>query len=94
MADIKKDDLVNYIAEQTELTKTEVTKVIDVAFEFIAKSMAEGDKLSIPGFGKFSQSERAAREGRNPQTGETIQIKAAKVPKFTAAKALKDTVNN
>ena len=61
--------------------------------EAITNAMKEGDTLSLVGFGTFSVKERAAREGRNPQTGETIKIKASKIPSFKAGKALKDAVN-
>jgi len=86
-------DLVTKIAEDTGLTKTEAKAVIDGLFAAIAEAAVAGDEISIPGFGKFKVRASAAREGRNPSTGATIQIAASKKLGFSPAKALKDQLN-
>lgn len=88
-----KVELVNAIAEKAGLTKAEAEKALKAVIESITKAMKKGDKVSLVGFGTFSVSERAARTGKNPQTGAKIEIKASKVPKFKAGKMLKDAVN-
>lgn len=88
-----KQDLVNKVAEATDLTKKDSTSVVDATFKAIEEFLVQGEKVQLIGFGNFEVRERAARQGRNPQTGETIQIKASKVPAFKAGKALKDAVN-
>ena len=89
---MKKSDIVDSVAQKTNLTKTAVEGVIDSMIEVITKAMTKGEEVTITGFGKFSVSKRAAREGVNPQTGAKIQIAATKVPKFKAGKSLKDSV--
>ena len=88
-----KQDLVNKVAEATDLTKKDSASVVDAMFKAIEEFLVQGEKVQLIGFGNFEVRERAARQGRNPQTGETIQIKASKVPAFKAGKALKDAVN-
>lgn len=90
---MNKTELVNRIAETVDLSKAAATRALDAMFEAIAESLAQGETVAIPGFGNFSVGSRAARTGRNPQTGETIEIAAAMVVKFKAAKALKEAVN-
>ena len=88
-----KADLVNAIAEKAGLTKTDAEGAIKAFTDTITEALKKGDKVALVGFGTFSVGERAARTGKNPQTGEQISIAAAKVPKFKAGKALKDSVN-
>ena len=90
---MNKTELVAAIAEKTELTKKEAEKALKAFTDVIAEELAKGEKIQLVGFGTFEVSERAAREGRNPSTGETIKIAASKTPKFKAGKALKDQVN-
>ena len=89
---MNKADLVNLVAARTELTKTDVSQVVDAAIETIIDSVVEGKKVSILGFGSFESRERSARQGLNPKTGEKIAIPAKKVPAFTAGKMFKDRV--
>ncbi|MDQ0213701.1 DNA-binding protein HU-beta [Oikeobacillus pervagus] len=89
---MNKTDLINEVAEATELSKKDATKAVDAVFDAIQKSLANGDKVQLIGFGNFEVRERAARKGRNPQTGEEIEIAASKVPAFKPGKALKDAV--
>lgn len=90
---MNKTELISRIAEQTGYTKKDTTAVVDILCEVIKEVVASGDEVSISGFGKFSVSERAEREGRNPATGESMTIKASKSPKFKAASAFKIAVN-
>ncbi len=90
---MNKTDLINHIAESVDLTKTNAQRAVDSVLEAIVSTLTAGDQVAIPGFGTFSVGDRAARTGRNPQTGEAIQIAAAKVVKFKAGKGLKDSVN-
>lgn len=89
---MNKTDLVNTVAEKTELSKKDAAKAVDAVFETVMDSLSEGEKVQIIGFGNFEVRERKARKGRNPQTGEEIQIPASKVPAFKAGKALRDAV--
>lgn len=89
---MNKTDLVNAVAESSDLSKKDAGKAVDAVFETITDSLSNGDKVQIIGFGNFEVRDRAARKGRNPQTGEEIQIPASKVPAFRAGKALKDAV--
>ncbi|MGC4376283.1 HU family DNA-binding protein [Fictibacillus sp. Mic-4] len=89
---MNKTDLVNAVAEQTELSKKDASKAVDAVFEAITETLKEGNKVQLIGFGNFEVRERAARKGRNPQTGEEIEIAASKVPAFKPGKALKDAV--
>ena len=81
------------MAEQTNLSKKDVEAALKAFIDVVAEELKKGEKVQLVGFGTFEVSERAAREGRNPQTGETMQIKASKTPKFKAGKALKDMMN-
>lgn len=89
---MNKDMLVSSINEKTDLSKKDIELVIDTMTDVITKALQGGDKVTFTGFGTFRISDRAAREGINPQTKEKIQIPAMKVPKFTAGKALKEAV--
>ena len=90
---MNKTELVAAIAEQTELSKKDAEKALRAFTDIVADELKKGEKVQLVGFGTFEVSERAAREGRNPQTGETMEIKASKTPKFKAGKALKDMMN-
>jgi len=90
---MNKSELIEAVADAAGLTKADAGRAIDATVAAITDTLSKGDSLSLIGFGTFSISERAARTGRNPRTGEAIQIKAAKLPKFKAGKALKDAVN-
>jgi DNA-binding protein HU-beta len=85
--------LVEAVHSVLNTTKTQAEQVVDTIFENIVKTMKHGGEVSIAGFGKFSVKDRAAREARNPKTGEKVKVAASKAPKFSAAKALKDTLN-
>lgn len=89
---MNKTELIAAAAESTGLTKKDTEKVLNAALESIAAALAEGDKVQISGFGSFEVKEREARVGRNPQTGETMEIAASRIPAFKAGKALKDRV--
>ena len=91
---MNKADLVSKVAELSGLTKADADKVVDATFEAITGALKSGDEVRLVGFGSFSVSQRAASEGRNPRTGEKIQIAASKQPKFSAGKGLKDAVNS
>ena len=90
---MKKAELVEAVAEKAGLTKADATRAIDATFEVIKGVLVNGDKITVPGFGTFSVGERAAREGRNPQTGETVHIAASVSAKFKPASALKEALN-
>lgn len=90
---MKKVELVEAVAEKAGLTKADATKAIDATFEAITGALKSGDKVPLVGFGTFSVSNRAARTGRNPQTGATVQIAARNAVSFKAGSALKDSVN-
>ena len=92
MATINKTELAKTVAEETGLSAGQAKEAIEVTLEQIANELGAGNEVSLPGFGKFAISERSARMGRNPQTGETIQIAATKVPRFSAASQLKQAV--
>ena len=87
-----KQELVNDVATTTGLTKKDATAAVDAVFASIQDTLAKGDKVQLIGFGNFEVRERAARKGRNPQTGAEIKIAASKVPAFKAGKALKEAV--
>lgn len=89
---MNKTDLINSVAEAAELSKKDATKAVEAVFQSIQDTLSTGDKVSLIGFGNFEVRERAARKGRNPQTGEEIDIAASKVPAFKPGKALKDAV--
>jgi len=90
---MNKSELVSVIAEESGLTKADAAKALDATVKAITQALSNGDQVAIIGFGTFKVGDRAARTGRNPQTGATMEIPAAKVPKFTAGKALKEAVN-
>jgi DNA-binding protein HU-beta len=90
---VNKAQLIDSIADGTGISKAVAEKMLDVTIETITRTLKEGDSITIVGFGTFKVSDRAARSGRNPRTGEAIDIQAAKVPKFSAGKALKDAIN-
>ena len=89
---MNKTELVNAVAEKTGLTKKDAGKAVDALFDTVTEVLGKGDKVTLIGFGNFEVRERAARKGRNPQTGQEIDIAASKVPAFKAGKALKDAV--
>ncbi len=90
---MNKSQLVDKIADGAEISKAAAGRALDSFIEAVTEALKNGDQVALVGFGTFSVRERAARTGRNPQTGQTIQIAAAKVPSFKAGKALKDAVN-
>lgn len=90
---MNKAELVNAIAEKTELSKKDSEKALKAFIDVVTEELIKGEKIQLVGFGTFEVSERAAREGRNPQTGKTMQIAACKAPKFKAGKQLKDALN-
>lgn len=90
---MNKSDLVDAIAKSAELSKAAAARALDATVDSIKKALKKGDTVSLVGFGTFKVGKRAARNGRNPRTGATIKIKAAKVPKFSAGKGLKEAVN-
>jgi DNA-binding protein HU-beta len=90
---MNKDQLIERVAENVGISKTQATKAVKCMFDGIVNSLQEGNKVSFSGFGTFDVSSRKARTGRNPQTGEEIQIAASKVPKFKAGKAFKEAIN-
>tara|TARA_R110000824_G_scaffold3234_5_gene15266 strand:- start:21104 stop:21379 length:276 start_codon:yes stop_codon:yes gene_type:complete len=91
---VNKNDLIAEVADRTGLSKADATKAVDYVFDIITDSLKKGEEVRLVGFGTFNVSNRAATEGRNPRTGETIQIPASKQPKFKAGKGLKDAVNS
>ena len=90
---MNKTELVAAMAEQTNLSKKDAEAALKAFIDVVSEELKKGEKVKLVGFGTFEVSERAAREGRNPQTGETMEIKASKTPKFKAGKALKDMMN-
>lgn len=93
MATMNKNDLAKRVADQAGLDGGQAKLALEKTLEVIADELAKGNEVSLTGFGKFSVSERQAREGRNPSTGEAMQIAASKGAKFSAAKGLKDQLN-
>jgi len=90
---MNKAEFVGAVADAAELSKADAAGAVDAVIEVIKKALKKGDTITLVGFGTFSVRKRAARQGRNPQTGATIKIKASKNPAFKAGKALKDAVN-
>ena len=90
---MNKTELIDAMAAKTGLTKKNTEAALNAFVETVSEQLVKGDKVSLVGFGTFEVSERAEREGRNPQTGATMKIAASKAPKFKAGKALKDQVN-
>lgn len=91
---MNKSELVDAVADQAELSKNDVQRTLDAILDTITETVKRGEKVSITGFGNFEQRERAARTGRNPQTGEEMQVPASKAPAFKPGKAFKDAVNS
>ncbi|OWA37111.1 DNA-binding protein [Saccharibacillus sp. O23] len=89
---MNKSDLISQVAEASELGKKEATKAVEAVFEAISAALQNGEKVQLVGFGNFEIRERSARKGRNPQTGEEIEIPASKIPAFKPGKALKDGI--
>lgn len=89
---MNKTDLIEKVAKEADLSKAAAGRAVNAVFDGISGALSKGEDVGIVGFGTFSVSERPARQGRNPQTGKPIQIKATKVPKFKAGKNLKDSV--
>ena len=92
MAIVNKEDLARYVAARTNTDFGKAKLAVEATLEAITEQVGEGNEVRLTGFGKFSTSQRAARQGRNPQTGETIQIPAKRLPKFTAGAELKKAV--
>ena len=90
---MNKTELVAAIAEEAGLSKKDAEQALKAFTDIVAAELKKGEKIQLVGFGTFEVSERAAREGRNPQTGEAMTIEASKSPKFKAGKALKDAIN-
>ncbi len=90
---MKKSEMIEAIAENAGVSKADAERVFNATFDLFKSELADGEKVSVAGFGVFKVSERAARTGRNPQTGETIQIAASKSVSFKAGTALKDNLN-
>jgi len=89
---VNKSELIDVVAASADISKVAATRAVDAMVESITGALQKSDQVTLVGFGTFSVKERAARTGRNPQTGEAIAIKAAKIPTFKAGKALKDAV--
>lgn len=90
---MNKAELIDAVADAADLSKSSATRAVDAVLDTVTGTLQKGDSVTLVGFGTFEVRERAARAGRNPQTGETIQIKASKAPAFKAGKAFKDAVN-
>jgi nucleoid DNA-binding protein len=90
---MNKTEFVEAVAKESGLTNADARKAVEAVITTVEKSLKKGDEIALTGFGKFSVTKRAARTGRNPQTGEAVKIKASKAPKFTAGAALKTAVN-
>ncbi|HOA34091.1 MAG: HU family DNA-binding protein [Clostridiales bacterium] len=90
---MNKSDLINAVASKAELTKKDAEAAVSAVISSISEALASGESVQLVGFGTFEVRDRAAKQGRNPKTGEPITVPAAKVPAFKAGKALKDSVN-
>lgn len=90
---MNKAELIDAVADSANLSKADATRAVDAVLDSVTGALKKGEQVSLVGFGTFEVRERAARQGRNPQTGATIQIAASKAPAFKAGKALKDAVN-
>ena len=90
---MNKTELITAIAESADISNTDSEKALKAFVDVVTEELKKGEKVQLVGFGTFEVSERAAREGRNPQTGKTMKIEACKAPKFKAGKALKDAIN-
>ena len=89
---MNKSELIEAVAQSADISKAHAARAVDAMIQAITQALKEGDQVTLVGFGTFLVRERAARTGRNPRTGETINMKASKVPSFKAGKALKDAV--
>mgnify|MGYP002777406010 CR=1 FL=1 len=89
---MNKSDFVAAVADTAELSKADAGRAVDAVIDTVKKALKKGETITLVGFGTFSVRKRAARQGRNPQTGETIKIKASKTPAFKAGKGLKDAL--
>ena len=90
---MNKTELITAVAEKAEISKKDSEKALKAFIDVVTEQLKAGEKVQLVGFGTFEVSERAAREGRNPQTGKTMKIEACRAPKFKAGKALKDAIN-
>ncbi|BBH21000.1 DNA-binding protein HU 1 [Paenibacillus baekrokdamisoli] len=90
---MNKTELIAKVAELTELSKKDASKAVDAVFDAVSEALQGGDKVQLVGFGNFEVKSREARKGRNPQTGQEIDIPASKIPSFKAGKSLKDLVS-
>lgn len=90
---MNKAEMIDAVASSADLSKADATRAVDAVIDTITETLRKGDSVTLVGFGTFEVRARAARTGRNPQTGETIQIKASNSPAFKAGKAFKDAVN-
>lgn len=90
---MNKSEFIGSVADEASLTKADADRAVEAMFNVVKNALKSGDSVSLVGFGTFTVRNRAARSGRNPRTGETIKIKASKVPGFKAGKGLKDAVN-
>lgn len=90
---MNKNELIGAVAESTGLSKSDASNAVEGVFDSIQKALADGDEVRLVGFGTFSVAKRKASTGRNPRTGEPMEIKASNQPKFKAGKGLKDAVN-
>lgn len=90
---MNKAEFVGAVADAADMTKADAERAVEAVFKVVKKALKSGDSISLVGFGTFSVRKRAARTGRNPRTGDTIKIKASKVPAFKAGKGLKDAIN-
>lgn len=88
-----KNELIAQVSDKTLLNRNDATKAVEATFDIITGALKQGDEVKLIGFGSFSVAQRKAREGRNPRTGQPVQIAASKAPKFTAGKGLKEAVN-
>ncbi len=90
---MNKNEFIDRVADLSNMSKADATRAVDAVFDAITSALKKGDDVRLVGFGTFSASKRKAREGRNPRTGETIQIPASTQPKFAPGKGLKDALN-
>ena len=90
---MNRDDLIKSVAKQMQMTQANASEAVKAIFDSITESLQQGDRVNLVGFGSFQAVQRAARQGRNPRTGEPISIPAATIPSFNAGKGLKDAVN-
>lgn len=92
MAKMTKKDLVDHVADTCDMTKADAERAISCIFDAVTSHLTKGDDVAVAGFGVFTTSQRAARDARNPRTGDVVKVPAMRVPRFKAGKALKDAV--